>query len=107
VTDRRPTTSCGSSGFDAAGGSISGFAELGEDLVLEQVGQIVETGGGVRALGFQHLLADGQGALMDGPGGAQLALVLEQEGQIVETGGGVRVLMPQRGRKRKGLPSRP
>jgi hypothetical protein len=32
VTDRRPTTSCGSSGFDAAGGSISGFAELGDAL---------------------------------------------------------------------------
>lgn len=53
----------------------------------------VSAGSIVRA---QHPFVAGQGALVYGPGGGQLALVLEQAFQVVEAGGGVAVVWSQR-----------
>ena len=56
---------------DGQGALEQGLGSVEFALVLEQDGQVVEAGGGVRVVGPQRLFVDDQSALEQGPGGVK------------------------------------
>jgi hypothetical protein len=96
ATLARPSATRGGCRHVLPQGSPGATNELAHPVPGQPSAQVVEAGGGVGVVGSQHPLPDVQGALVEGPGGGQLALGLEQMGQVVEAGGGGGAVRSQR-----------
>ena len=58
--------------------------------------EVVETGGDIRMLGTERLLADGEGAFVQRLGLGIAALRLVERREVIETGGDIRMLGAER-----------
>ena len=81
--------------IDGQGAAVDRFGLAVAALDPQYLGQVVETGGGVRMLSAQYFLFNRQGAAEERLGFPQPALGHQHPGQVAETASGAEMFGPQ------------